>query len=309
MAWQAIKATADQMWQWVVQLWPGDAWDAGAWQAATWLALAVALVALLVIVLRLRRGVPASLPEMMVSHGEIVLQDGPASHEGVQYGLAAPAGATHQLTLTLSNLNSWPVQLLELAVRTRGLRQPVVAVAGSVVPPNGAVDVAAELYDLPGDAGVIQLYFYSNRGRRRTYMLSAPLEWQPWDQRYRVRALASKVTPVTTLASQERRQREARSYRWAKRRQRHRELAEGAWRRAEELGRQVRDKRTAATEGRLAGVQPQAWAGTPPLGPAPTAHGAPRAAVLDEAVVAESAAPQVQEEQGARPRMDFPDEF
>lgn len=309
MAWQAIWATAEQVGQWATGVAPGIMWDPRAWQTGTWLVLALVVVALLVIALLARRGAPSSLPEMMVSHGQIVLGDAEQAQGGnVPYGLSAPAEAAHHLSLTLSNLNPWPVQLLELAVRTRGLRQPVVAVAGSVVPPNGAVDVAAELFDLPGDAGVIELYLYSNRGGKRTFKLSAPLEWEPWDQRYRVKALSSKVAPVTTLASQERRKREARSYRWAKRRQRQRELAEATWRRAEELGRQVKERRANAAEGRLAAQQPQAWPGGHPVGAPHVGSAAPHNGGEQERRAAENE-PRQPVQPAQRAPMEFPDEF
>jgi len=278
LARDAVVGTVTQLVAWVQGLAAAGAFDPRSWHPAVWLGLALVLLVGLALAWRRRHAAPRDLPEMLVSHGEIALVSAPDEADADGYGLAAPPRAQHRLELTLSNLNAYPVQLLELAVRTRGLRMPVVAEAGSVVAPNGAVDVVAELFDLPGDAGVVELYLYSSRGRRRTYRLSAPLEWEPWAQRYRVRGLALKVAPVKVLASQERRRRERRSFRSAKRRERQRELAEAAWRRAEDLSRQVRERRAQASEQRRAAAErpaPAAYRATEPDAyPAP-ARGAP----------------------------------
>lgn len=250
LASEAIVSTLSELWAWFGGVLAAGSLDVRNWQPLTWV-IAVAVVLLLLGLLTRRR--PArvgALPELMVSHGVIDL-DGEANgsfeaDELAAAGLAAPARAHHRLTLTLSNLNAYPLQLLELAVRTRGSRLPVVAEAGSVVPPHGAVDVTAELFDLPGDAGVIDLYLYSGGNRRRIWRLSAPLEWEPWTRAFRVKALAARVTPVARLASQERRQHERRAFRGARRRQRKRELTEGAYRRAEALKEQVVERRAEA---------------------------------------------------------------
>lgn len=265
LAWDAIRNSALRLVEWVNEVAATGVFDPRGWPALVWALLAFMVLALLLVlsVRRRRRSAASTLPEMMISHGEIVLVDAPQDAQQVVYDMAAPAQASHRLSLTLSNLNPWPVQLLELAVRTRGLRQPVVAEAGSVVPPNGAVDVVADLFDLPGDVGVVELFLYSNRGGKRTYKLSAPLEWEPWDKRFRIRALSSRVTPVGSLASQERRRNERRSYESAKRRQRQRELAEATWRKAEEFTRQVKERRRTPTENRVAPLVGEQL-GTPP---------------------------------------------
>lgn len=264
LAWDAIRNSALKLVEWFNDVAATGAFDPRSWPLLVWVLLALLVLALLLVlsVRRRRRSAVRALPEMMISHGEIVLVDEPPDAQQVAYDMAAPAQASHRLSLTLSNLNPWPVQLLELAVRTRGLRQPVVAEAGSVVPPNGAVDVVADLFDLPGDVGVVELFLYSNRGGKRTYKLSAPLEWEPWDKRFRIRALSSRVTPVGTLASQERRRNERRSYESAKRRQRQRELAEATWRKAEEFTRQVKERRRTPTENRVAALVGEQF-GTP----------------------------------------------
>lgn len=323
LAWEALRNSALQLADWVTSVAEAGTLDPRNWPPVVW--LVIALVVLGVVLLRLlgrrRRRTSSSLPEMMISHGEIRLVDEAEAGADAGYDLTAPARASHKLSLTLSNLNPWPVQLLELAVRTRGLRQPVVAEAGSVVPPNGAVDVVAELYDLPGDVGVVELFLYSTRGGRRTYRLSAPLEWEPWDKRFKVRALASKVTPVGALASQERRRDERRSYRSAKRRERQREFAEATWRRAEEFTKQVKERRAAATERRVTVLAGDQMGARPPHAgddpgqrlryPEATQPVSRRANGNDRQHQRSDASTAEEREQAAASsrRLDFPDEF
>lgn len=232
--------------------------DLAAWQPLTWVLVVAAALLLVGLLWRLRPSRRRTAPELMVSHGVIGFSEESDDDTGSEVdelalaGLAAPARAHHYLSLTLSNLNPYPLQLLELAVRTRGARRPVVAEAGSVVPPHGAVDVTAELFDLPGDAGVIDLYLYSGGNRRRIWRLSAPLEWEPWTRSFRVKALAARVTGVSRLASQERRRHERRAFRGARRRQWQRELTESAQRRAEALQEQLAQRRREAEQQRAA---------------------------------------------------------
>ncbi len=305
LAWEALKGSATQLVEWLNGLAAVGTFDPSGWPPAVWLVLGavVVILVLLALVRGRRRGAASRIPEMMISHGEIVLVDEAEDTTDYMYDMAAPSQAGHRLSLTLSNLNPWPVQLLELAVRTRGLRQPVVAEAGSVVPPNDAVDVVVDLYDLPGEVGVVDLFLYSNRGGHRTYRLSAPLEWEPWDKRFRIRPLSSRVVPVKKIASQEKRKHERRSYESAKRRERQKEFAEAAWRRAEELTRKVRDNRTAAPEKRVAVLAGEH------MGPAPRRRrddGSERLYVPEmNGDPAQKKSPLPEPER----RLDFPDEF
>lgn len=319
LAWDAIRNSVQALTEWLAAMAEAGVFDARTWPLSLWLVLALVVLAvsLLVLVRRRRLGAARAVPEMMISHGEIALVDGPVDTEPTPaYGAAAPARASHRLSLTLSNLNPWPVQLLELAVRTRGLRQPVVAEAGAVVPPNGAVDVVAELFDLPGDVGVVELFIYSNRGARRTYRLSAPLEWEPWDQRFRIRALSTRVAPVGRLASQEKRQRERRSYQSAKRRERQKDLAEATWRRAEEFTSRLRERRAGAADKRVTALASEQTGGglngngAAPVRPAHAAsNGVRRVERADDGATRPGEErSRAQEPQEPR-RLDFPDEF
>src|SRR5690606_27085973 len=108
----------------------------------------------------------------------------------------------YQLRMTVNNLNAFPVQLLELTVQTGSGRQPVIADAAAVLPPHGAVDVLADLYDLPGERGTVALYLHNSASKPRSLRLLAPLEWEPWNQRYRVKGTGLRVERSGAPASE-----------------------------------------------------------------------------------------------------------
>lgn len=266
LAGEAVANTYRAVADWVSTTLGGSSdpttWTATAWSAAGLALLLVVLVLLLAAAAR-RRGRRRLVPEMLMSHGEILLVGEPGAREagasGFDARLQAPADGKYLLKLALSNLNPYPVQLLELSVRAARGGLPVVAEAGAVVPPNGAVDVAADLFDLPGDGGVIELYLYTNKLRAKTFRLSAPLEWEPWARRYRVKALAGRTEAAQRLASEDRRRFEGLEYARERRRVKRAAVAGAVRERAEGLRRQVEGYRAARAErdraGRMARVE------------------------------------------------------
>src|SRR5690606_22896016 len=164
--WVDLQRSYEAALQWLASL----QYDPRRWDALTWLVV-VALALLLVLVLtstgrRRRRGVG---PQFLLTNGQIVLladlpQAAPADGGRRRPALLeAPAEADYQLRVTVNNLNPYPVQLLEIAVRTSGGKLPVVADASAVVPPNGAVDVVVDMSDLPGERGTLELYLYTTK--------------------------------------------------------------------------------------------------------------------------------------------------
>ncbi len=109
--------------------------------------------------------------------------------------------------MTVNNLNPFAVQLLELAVQTGAGRLPVIADAAAVLPPHGAVDVLVDLYDLPGDRGTVTLYLHTSASRPRSLRLTAPLEWEAWNQRYRVKGTGLRIEQAGAPASEQYRRR------------------------------------------------------------------------------------------------------
>ncbi len=313
LAGEAVANTYRAVADWVSAALGGSsdptAWTATAWSAAGLVLLLVVLVCLLVVAARRRRR-RGLVPEMMVSHGEVMLVgesgDGAAAGNGLGARLQAPADGKFLLKLALSNLNPYPVQLLELAVRAARGGLPVVAEAGAVVPPNGAVDVAADLFGLPGDDGVVELYLYTNKLTARTFRLSAPLEWEPWARRYRVKALEGRTEVARTLASEDRRRFEGLEYARERRREKRAAFARVARERAEGLRRQVDGYRATRAE-----RDRPAAAHRPASGGAPTVNGAQTA--LDDPVPPPAAGPapgsQVPQDVPAKSGLRFPDEF
>jgi hypothetical protein len=125
-------------------------------------------------------------PEVLVSKGEIVSREG----DGALV-----------LRLTVSNLNLYPLQLLELSVQMSELPAPLTTEVAALIAAQGAVDLTAELEDVEGEEGTLELYVYASESRRKTYRVSAQLLWEPWNGRYKVSPLGQRVEPIRSLAS------------------------------------------------------------------------------------------------------------
>lgn len=167
--------------------------DPLVWWVAGGVALALVLLWLL---FRRRRAAASSRPEVLLSLGTIVSQD------GVPEGSVDRPGAKHRLRLTVSNLNPYAVQVLELALKTPEMNAPVTAEVAAVVPPEGSVVLEEPIEGLTGDEGRLNLYFYTVGGRG-VYRLQAPFTLEPWNERYKISPVNQSVTPARRLASAE----------------------------------------------------------------------------------------------------------
>ena len=162
-----------------------------------WVAGGVVLALLLLwLLFRRRRAAAASRPEVLLSLGTIVLQ-GDVPEGGVDR-----PGSRHRLRLTVSNLNPYAVQVLELALKTPEMSAPVTAEVAAVVPPEGSVVLEESIEGLAGEEGRINLYFYTVGGRG-VYRLQAPFVLEPWNERYKISPVNQSVTPARRLASAE----------------------------------------------------------------------------------------------------------
>lgn len=251
--WQDAQRSYERALQWLSSL----QLDPRRWDTLSWLVVAIVVLVLVAILLAAsRRRRRAGGPQFLLTNGQIRLlgdvPKGAAADGGRRQPalLEAPADAEYQLRVTVNNLNSYPVQLLEIAVRTNAGRVPVVADASAVVPPNGAVDVVADISDLPGERGTLELYLYNTKVAPRSMRLIVPLDWEPWNQRYRVRATAQHLEATRVVASEVRQRQE----RAAVRRDRMKEwvgsTALGVSERAGELRREVAAKRRQAARER-----------------------------------------------------------
>ncbi len=157
-----------------------------------WWASGGALLLLLLLWLSLRRRDSGKdgRPEVLLSLGTISA----ANRE------EAGAGGLYLLRLTVSNLNPYAVQVLELALKTPEMDVPVTAEVAAVVPPEGSVALEHPFTDLSGDEGRLNLYFYT-AGNRRIFRLQAPFALEPWNNRYKISPLNQSVAPVRQLPS------------------------------------------------------------------------------------------------------------
>lgn len=184
--------------------------DPATWGRDAYLVLAgAALLLALLVSLRWRGRRRARGPQFLLTNGVVALlgqHDPAAAADGGPRRpahLVAPAEADMQLRVTFNNLNPYPVQLLEVALTTGGGRLPVVADASAVVPPNGAVDVVADVRDLPGERGTLQMFVFATKARPQNLRVTVPLEWEPWNLRYRVRATRQRVDASRGTASEQ----------------------------------------------------------------------------------------------------------
>lgn len=349
--WQLIKQAIQQFYE-VVVAWATDLQlDPRGWDDATRLVvLGVVLVMVLWLLLR-RRGTSsarrAGWPQFLVTNGSITLLSAgpgsvpaaattthaatPAPADGGRRkpaALTAPAEGHYQLKMTVNNLNAFAVQLLELAVHTGAGRLPVIADAAAVLPPHGAVDVLVDLYDLPGDRGTVDLYLYNSASRPRSLRLTAPLEWEPWNQRYRVKGTALRTDQAGVPASEQYRRRRVGQLRRQKMGSAFQAAGASLWRRVTGAVQELRDNRAkaaaaaAARKARSTALQRESPISVPLAPSRSVAPGEgpaqprervewPEAGVdRTERPTADPRAPARDEEaQPDRPRLDFPDEF
>jgi len=324
-------------------------WDPATWGRDAYLVAAGVVVAVFLLVLwGRRRRRAAGGPQFLLTNGVVVLL-GEAEVAAEADGgprrpayLAAPGDADMQLRVTFNNLNAYPVQLLEVALTTGGARLPVVADASAVVPPNGAVDVVADVRDLPGERGTLQVFVFATRARPQNLRVTVPLEWEPWNLRYRVKATHQRVDSARGTASEQVTRMQRAAARRTAARQRLDSAARGVRQRMGEAWASFAERRRAAAAQRRAAAaalaaeraERRAAAGEPtgpfavPLPPSRRREAEPepelrRVVETDPGAVppdpgesrpAEHVTvgePRVEEtrEERPRPKLEFPDEF
>jgi hypothetical protein len=192
-----------------------SAWAAGAWRPETWpptmwILLGALVVLILLAALRRRRPPPLEVrpPQLLITQGEII-PDTPAdaAPRRRRRGIDPSAAVAGSLTMTVSNLSRYPVQLLEVAVREESRGAPRVAEVDAVVPAMGSVDVAVRVpLALRGD-GWIDVYCYAAAPRHKVHRHRAELVWEPWAARFKVAPMEQVASPVRRLASEDRKAR------------------------------------------------------------------------------------------------------
>jgi hypothetical protein len=189
------------------------AWNAMAQAEPLLPLLAPWVLALAILVwlaaLRSRRPQPLSLnaPQLLITQGEIA----PEVASGQTITPRKRARNTHpalvragQLTMTISNLSRYPVQVLEVAVRQDSRAAPSVAHCERMIPALGSTEVEARLpLALEGD-GWLDVYVYAAAPRHKLHRHRAELVWEPWVSRFKVAPMDQSLAPARQLASEER---------------------------------------------------------------------------------------------------------
>jgi len=189
------------------EAWAAGAWRPEFWPPAMWLWLGALVVLLALAALRRRQPRPLEVrpPQLLITQGEVVPESTPEPNPRRRRRAGDPGAATSgTLTMTVSNLSRYPVQLLEVALREETRGAPRVAEVEAVVPAMGAVDVAVRVpLALRGD-GWIDLYCYAAAPRHKLHRHRAELVWEPWASRFKVAPMDQVAVPVRRLASDER---------------------------------------------------------------------------------------------------------
>lgn len=158
-----------------------------------WIAGGALLLLLLWALLRRRDGGTKGRPEVLLSLGTIGVSTADAQGERL-------SPQRFSLRLTVSNLNEYAVQVLEVALKTPEMDVPVTAEVAAVVPPEGSVTLEEPLAEITGDEGRLNLYFYT-AGSKRIYRLGTSFALEPWNNRYKISPLNQSIAPAKQLAS------------------------------------------------------------------------------------------------------------
>lgn len=190
-AWRTVAAFLSEVWSALtaaaVRLGPLE-WGA--------LLAALLLFSLVTLLLRRRRSDPnQGRPEVLISLGAIGVAEG--FDEGS--GLLLPK--RFLLKMTVSNLNTYPMQALELALKTPEMEVPVTAELAAIIPPEGSVVIEETLPELVGDEGKLNLYLYAANNSKRTYRLQTAFALEPWNERYKISPLGQSIAVTRQLAS------------------------------------------------------------------------------------------------------------
>ena len=191
---EMLDATIDAVRAWFADAEPVPLQEPASWPLGLWLLLVALLVLLLIVILRRRSRQPLEVrpPEILITQGELL----PESRTG-----RLGAGT---LSMSVSNLGRYPVQLLEAACRTGARGRLGIAETVVLVPAMGEVEVTVRLPVGKLDDGVLDLYCYAAATRTKTWRHRAELVWEPWAKRFKVAPLEQRVEPVRALPSDRR---------------------------------------------------------------------------------------------------------
>ncbi len=126
-------------------------------------------------------------PELLISKGEIV---------------QVQSSTIQTLHVKVSNLSSFPVQLLEFAIKTDLMSTPITVEAVEVLGSQEAVELEATMpVNVVGETGDLKLYAYVTQPRKKVYVLKSEFVFEPWNGRHKVSPLGQTIRPIRRLAS------------------------------------------------------------------------------------------------------------
>lgn len=199
---ETAAAFGEAAWAWWRDLAAGASWPPAL---GPWLLALVAL--LLLAALRRRRPPPLEVrpPQLLITQGEVLPEAGPLATPRRRRRPDDPGAAVAgRLTMTLSNLSRYPVQVLEVALRQESRGAPRVAELEALVPPLGALELAVRVpLGLSGD-GWLDVYCYAAAPRQKLHRHRAELVWEPWVSRFKVAPMEQATVAAKRLASDER---------------------------------------------------------------------------------------------------------
>ena len=184
---QTIQAVS-QTFRFIWDAFRGLSWNPLLWESSTWLILLLTLL-LLYVLARALFGRPgkSNEPELLVSKGIIQQPEN---------------SPTQVLRIKISNLNAYPIQLLEMSVQSDLMSSPFLVESAEIVAPHSAVELEAVLpNNIVGDKGMLEIYAYLSKRQSKLYKLSTHFAWEPWSQRYKIEAVGQYLRRTKQLAS------------------------------------------------------------------------------------------------------------
>jgi hypothetical protein len=151
--------------------------------------LLVVFVALLALLVwrKLRPEYVKRKPELLISKGEIIQVE---------------SSTIQVLHLKVSNLNDYPVQLLEFAIKTNLMSNPITVEAVELLGPHESVEFEANMpVSLVGEKGDVRLYAYIAQPFKKMFLLRSGFAWEPWNRRHKISPLGQTLRPVRRLGS------------------------------------------------------------------------------------------------------------
>ncbi len=107
------------------------------------------------------------------------------------------------LSLRVSNLNAFPVQILELSIDSEEMTMPIVVETAELIAANDAISIELELnQNIVGDTGDVYLFAYLAKRANKLYRLKASYSFEPWAGRYKISPLKQQIKRVRLLDSQ-----------------------------------------------------------------------------------------------------------